>query len=320
MRTFTCLYCTRTKTEKVVDGEHFIPEACGGNITSKDVCNECNTWSNQEVDEKYSKLPPVIWCRTLLGIEGKRKFENDFNKKIEISGDSFNLNLSPNGFDLKLIPIPIYDENNNTISIKCNEDDLEKAINAAKKAANRNNAEVNSPEVVEKMSIPEGMVITEKVNVDILKKEHCKILMGFGCNYINNFTQSGTYEHLRQYFKLNTPLHNLTHHFAMVGNLFEEGLNLNTYLNENGYHLVGFIRKNDGKVRLFCMLFGYLFSFVDTEEKFDEKVSSYLIIIDPRKNAKTLYEGPYKKGCNQYIDKFVPQILALIVSKGFGNI
>ncbi|MEI4803870.1 hypothetical protein WAZ07_22100 [Bacillus sp. FJAT-51639] len=68
------------------------------------------------------------------------------------------------------------------------------------------------------------------------------------------------------------------------------------------------------------MLFGYLFSFVDTNEVFTEGDGlGFVTLINPR-DASTQFEGIYKKGEYHLVDKFVPQILALIYKKGFGSL
>lgn len=94
----------------------------------------------------------------------------------------------------------------------------------------------------------------------------------------------------------------------MVGNIFDEDINLHSYLTEHGYHLLGYIKKQDGILGTFLMLFGYLYSFVDTKEVFTEGEGlGFVTLIDPR-DTSTQFEGIYKKGKHQLVDKFVPQI------------
>lgn len=102
-----------------------------------------------------------------MGVKGKRKIEYDYNEPMEVNGHKVDLNLSPLGFDLKLIPVPIFNEETDTISSKCNEEDYTKAKSAVEKAAKRKGVVPTSPQIIPKFKISHEMTLNKKINVDI---------------------------------------------------------------------------------------------------------------------------------------------------------
>jgi hypothetical protein len=68
-----CTYCLQTKLdEHFTTVEHVIPAALGGNWTTREVCNSCQTRANQVADELIIKDFLVVFLRAAYGI-GDRK-------------------------------------------------------------------------------------------------------------------------------------------------------------------------------------------------------------------------------------------------------
>lgn len=66
-----CIFCLRVPTTEPFSIEHIFPEAIGGTLTVRDVCQSCNSLLGREVDALLTDNVLIQFKRHLLGLAGK---------------------------------------------------------------------------------------------------------------------------------------------------------------------------------------------------------------------------------------------------------
>lgn len=311
---FRCFYCGELKDNSEQSLEHIIPESCGGNITTKFVCITCNQAANKQIDEAFKNEWLVSWDRALLGLKGKRGqiHTETLNVKSQ-SGEEILLEISEQGFVPITKPSVDIDWDGGVGKIKVDPRYVEKVMKDIEKKAEKRGVKLTLPEKMpEKQTADPGFLsINTTVNLNPLRREQVKILLGLSCLYIPNFVNSNTAKYLRDYLwktkaedvilglesvvypypVFNDTLPSFTVEGNMIYSYPTSGMeieNIFKVLNENSRkHLFAYYNYQ-GKTRLVLSLFGHINSYIDTFEasnvffpgpiNFDGKA----IILNPR--------------------------------------
>jgi len=74
-----CIFCLK---EKVASDEHVFPEAIGGTLVIRRVCNSCNSWLGTNIDAPLVDHPLVLMIRAQLRLPNKGGDIPDVIKKV----------------------------------------------------------------------------------------------------------------------------------------------------------------------------------------------------------------------------------------------
>jgi hypothetical protein len=103
---FHCTYCLEKKPDSERSEEHVMPAALGGAWTTMDVCEDCQTWANEEIDHPFNQSLWVREQRHRLGVPdryGKVPEAPRVPAKVT-DGRTAIVTLSPGGWELELPP------------------------------------------------------------------------------------------------------------------------------------------------------------------------------------------------------------------------
>lgn len=287
---FICYYCGEFLEDSLRSEEHIVPDSIGGNITTWHVCKECNKKANQQIDIKFKDQWLISWDRALMGLTDKRgKKHTEVIETTTENGEPIQILICEDGFVPVSKPVTEIDwEKGKKGTIKVDPRYQNQVLKEIEKKALKKGIEINvSKSISEKIDV--GKVsFTKGLDLTVIRREQVKIILGLGCFFIPNFTESGTAAALRNYLwdeegkatvkKLDSSLFpfqikkekfpaftikdNIIYTYTTENMLLD---NISNSLINDKEHIF-FIYKYNNRLRLFLNIFGHVNAVIETLE------------------------------------------------------
>lgn len=292
--------------------EHVIPKAIGGQYTVHNVCKECNTLMNKNIDEPFKDNPFISTYRFKFGIKGRTKGTSNplKGKKVVIDGEERLLELNEK-LEVKAKSKPQFPKLkdlkfNSEFKITIDEEDIhlvDDYLNKAAKYLKIPRTELNLGEI-SKQYVPKSKVKIPFESNEVLL-EYSKILYQTSCDLLGSrYIESKSakkYAEMIHSGRINADMRELiTPQESIVNEVYLQLQNNASHLEEShviavcgylGLGLIGFLKIfNHSHVLI-----------LSNEQKFDN-TSIHFIVNDHKSRKLTISRQRKIPTCNVTID------------------